>query len=143
MKSNNRKLRPFVPGKRRKISPNKAAHIGEDPDKFHPFRVILTVKKSALDIYEGKAVYYVRAPLAAPDMACAVADQLWQKWEKHDLGLGNVPYPDTEGVAEAHVIDEDDFAAAWKDVVKYGLKARVAGDVSDPMAFTCIGRTDI
>lgn len=144
-RKSDRPIRLGTPGKlvRRKLKPGLAAHLGEDPDRFHPFRVQLMVQKSALlpDDLEP-AIYYVRGPKRRPDLVLQMADQLWQKWEKFDQGIAT-EYPDTRGHGFAEVCDEQDFASAWEDVRKHKLEARVAGDPSDPMAFTCIGRTDI
>lgn len=127
--------------KGRVIRPNQAIHLGEDPDKLTPFRVTLLVKYSK-NGKEKSVVYYVRGSKKRPDLAVAMADKLWQKWEKFDKGIHS-EYPDTLGKAYAEIIDEKDFATAWHDIQKYTLKCRVAGDPTDPMAFTCLDRTDI
>lgn len=138
-------LRLPTPGElvKRKVRPQEAVQIGEDPDKLHPFRVQLMVQTSPLlpDKLEP-AIYYVRGPKKRPDLVLQMADQLWQKWEKFDKGIFT-EYPDTRGHGFAEVCDEHDFISAWHDVRKYQLQARAAGDPDDPMAFTCIGRTDL
>lgn len=142
---NDRPLRLGPPGElvKRKVRPMQAIHLGEDPGKLHPFRVQLLVQTSALlpDKLEP-AIYYVKGPKRRPDLVLQMADQLWQKWEKFDKGIVS-EYPDTRGHGFAEVCDEQDFMSAWHDVKKYQLQARVAGDPDDPMAFTCVGRTDL
>jgi hypothetical protein len=125
------------------VRPLLNIHKGSDPDKYHPFRVQLLVQDHALLPEDLRPViYYVRGPKTRPDLVATMADQLWQKWEKADLGLFS-EYPDTRGYGFAEVCDEDDFTSAWKEAQKYKLSARVAGDAKDPMAFTCLGRTDL
>jgi hypothetical protein len=137
-----RVLEPFKPGEQKIVKPLQAMHKGENPHKLQPFRVQLMVQDSVIDAKPRKVVYYVRGPRKAPDVAAMMADQLWQKWEKFEMGkVGE--YPDTRGYGFAELVDEDDFQKAWREVKKYQLDARVAGDQEDPMAFTCIGRTDI
>lgn len=140
---NDRPLPSFVPGEKKVVKPRKASALGEDPDKFYPFRVELVIQTSPIQTTEpDTVVYYVRGPKKAPDVVGMMADQLWQKWEKFDKGLFG-EYPDTRGYGTVESVDEDDFWNAWKEVKKHKLDARVAGDQDDPMAFTCIGRTDL
>ena len=139
-----RKIKLGAPGELvcRQLKPMLAAHKGEDPDKFHPFRVQLLIQNSELEVIPTPVIYYVRGPKKRPDLVLQMADQLWQKWEKVDKGLVS-EYPDTRGHGFAEVCDEQDFQEAWQEVQKYRLEARVAGDPKDPMAFTCLGRTDL
>lgn len=125
------------------IKPTEAIHKGEDPDKYHPFRVQLLIQESEFTPHKLEpAIYYVRTHRLSRSDAATMADWLWQQWEKKDKGIFT-EFPDTRGMAVAEYIDEDDFVSAWKEVKKYNLDVRVAGDPEDPMAFTCLGRTDI
>lgn len=128
--------------KRKVVKPIEAVHKGEDPDRMHPFRVKMYIQEHELAPRLKTVVYYVRGPKKRPDLVLVMAEQLWQKWEKFDLGLVG-EYPDTREYGHAEFVDEDDFTNAWREVRKYKLEARVAGDEKDPMAFTCIGRTDL
>lgn len=123
----------------RVVKPHKGYRLGED-NKTLPWRITLGVQNHELEGMDHTVVYYVRGP--NPDTSCMMAHQLWQKWEKFDLGLKG-DFPDVTDYGEAMCIDEDDFRAAWREVKKYGLACRVAGSPEDPMAFTCIGRTSI
>ena len=137
------RLGPAGDLQKRKVRPQEAVHLGEDPSKLHPFRVQLMVQTSELLPHKLEpAVYYIKGPLRRPDLVLQMADQLWQKWEKFDNGLVS-EYPDTRGHGFAEVCDEHDFLSAWREIKKFKLHARVAGDIDDPMAFTCIGRTDL
>lgn len=127
------------------VRPELAIHKGEDPDKFHPYRVELLIQENALDVLPEamrRVVYYVRGPKKRPDLVLTMAHQLWAKWEKSDQGI-YTEYPDVMDHGIAQFVDEDDFKYAWNEIRKYKLQARVAGDPDDPMAFTCLGRTDL
>lgn len=106
-----------------------------------PWRVTLRVRRTLLDVDMAPVVYYVRGK--NPHAVCMMAAKLWEKWEKQDVGLASNPYPDVEECGFAECVDEHDFKSAYRDILKYTLAARVAGDITDPSAFTCLGRIDL
>lgn len=113
--------------------------LGEDRSTL-PWRIQLLVQPSEILTGYIPVIYYVRGQ--NPNVACTMAHQLWQKWEKFDKGIVSA-YPDIVEMGYAECVDEDDFRKALKDVQKYQLECRIAGTPEDPMAFTCIGRTDL
>ena len=113
--------------------------LGEDRNTI-PWRIQLLVQPSEIITGYVPVIYYVRG--GNPNVACTMAHQLWQKWEKFDLGIVT-EYPDIVEMGYAECVDEDDFRSSLKEVQKYKLECRIAGTPEDPMAFTCIGRTDL
>ena len=120
------------------IKASKKTRLGESK-LTQPWRVQLLVQATIVSAHIP-VIYYVRGQ--NPNLACTMAHQLWQKWEKFDKGIVT-EYPDVTDMGYAECIDEDDFRSAWEDVRKYQLKCRVAGSPEDPMSFTCLGRVDL
>jgi hypothetical protein len=121
------------------VLPGKSSRLGEDPST-RPWRVQLMVQPSEIITAYIPVIYYVRG--RNPHVACTMAHQLWHKWEKHEQGI-TTEYPDVVEMGYAECVDENDFASAWQEIKKYELKSRCAGSPEDPMAFTCIGRTEL
>lgn len=121
------------------VKPTKKKRLGEDKLTL-PWRIQLLVQPSEILTGYVPVIYYVRGQ--NPHVACTMAHQLWQKWEKFDLGIVT-EFPDIVEMGYAECVDEDDFRAALEEVKKFKLECRVAGAEDDPMAFTCIGRTEL
>jgi len=121
------------------IKPTKKKRLGEDKLTL-PWRVQLLVQPSEIITAYNPVIYYVRGH--NPHIACTMAHQLWQKWEKFDEGIFT-EFPDIREVGYAECVDEDDFKSAYDEIKKFQLSCRLAGSPDDPMAFTCIGRVDL
>jgi hypothetical protein len=103
----------------------------------YPWRVTLLVWMDPVPKDVVKAVYYVRAPDWGS--AIAMADKLWQLWEKKENGWGDQLWPDTNGPQEAVCLDEGDWAEAWEYCRRKGEEKgnfkRHQGPSGNPSAF--------
>jgi hypothetical protein len=90
------------------------------------------------------AIYYARA--GNPNAACVISERYWTQWEKKDMAMGHLKWPDVVDIGFAECLDENDWDNAWKDTRKYEFAFRAVEDENEPgfpMLFTVIGRTDV
>jgi hypothetical protein len=105
-----------------------------------PYIVTLLVYLSKFQVAPLRREYFVYAPLEI-QKAAELAFRLWQRWERgprpefqfEDL---REVYPKVDDGIVGEPIDDNLFAAHWKDVQKRDYKC--AGDPADPFAFTCL-----
>lgn len=124
------------------IGAKKMGDLGERHlRKMLPWRIGLNIQPSLLELGLVPVIYYIRGP--DPQAACMLASKMWLKWEKVDKGLGDQEFPDVVDFGYAECIDEGDFRKAWSEIQKHNLPHAVYGNLKNPSAFTCFGRTDV
>jgi hypothetical protein len=105
-----------------------------------PWRVLLQVRPSLLATDLQPVIYYVRGRV---DEVGNIAYMMWKRWEKDEIGLGDLQYPDVEENGIVECIDEDDFTKAYAAIKKHSLPYAAAGNPKNPTVFTCFERTNL
>lgn len=104
------------------------------------WRVTLWIIDTLISDKLRPVTYFVRCPDG--NSAVAIAERMWTRWEKNDIGKKGEVFPDVRGRAIAINIDKGDWIEYWKSAVKFGkemLTTDPVPQVAFPRIWSCPG----
>jgi len=104
------------------------------------WRVTLWIVDSLISDKLRPVSYFVRCN--GGNNAIAVADRMWTRWEKKDIGKGEERFPDVRGRGIAINIDKQDWIEYWQSAVKFGREMLTSDPVPQikyPRVWSCPG----